>query len=50
MRLLVALVVGLMIGGLLALMRLPIAAPPTLAGVLIVAGISCGYWVVGVIR
>ena len=50
MTLLGALVVGLAIGGLLAMLKLPVAAPPTLAGVLTVAGISLGYWLVGVVK
>lgn len=43
---LVSLGVGLAIGGVLALGKLPVAAPPTLAGVLGVVGISFGYWLV----
>lgn len=50
MTILLAILVGLAIGAALALVKLPVAAPPTLPGVLTVAGISLGYWIVTVLR
>ena len=50
MTILLAIVVGLAIGALLATLGLPVAAPPTLPGVLTVAGISLGYAIVVVLK
>jgi XapX domain-containing protein len=43
---LLAIVAGAAVGVLFALMRLPIPAPPTIAGVLGIVGIFAGYWLV----
>lgn len=42
-----ALVAGGVLGFLFAIMRLPIPAPPTLAGVLGIVGITVGYFIAG---
>jgi len=42
-----ALIAGAVMGFLFALMRLPIPAPPTLAGVLGIIGIAVGYYLAG---
>lgn len=39
----VGILVALVIGGLVRLMRLPIPAPPTLYGALMVLGLTAGY-------
>jgi XapX domain-containing protein len=39
-------VVALVIGGVVRLLRLPIPAPPTLYGALMVLGLTAGYLVV----
>lgn len=41
---LMALLAGAVMGFVFALMRLPIPAPPTLAGVLGIVGITVGYF------
>jgi XapX domain-containing protein len=42
-----ALVAGTALGFVFAIMRLPIPAPPTLAGVLGIVGITAGYFIAG---
>lgn len=39
----VGILVALVIGGLVRLMRLPIPAPPTIYGALMVLGLTVGY-------
>jgi len=41
---------GVMVGVVFALFKLPIPAPPTLAGVLGIVGIYIGYLIVKMIR
>jgi XapX domain-containing protein len=41
-----SLVAGLAVGALFAVMRLPIPAPPTFAGVLGIIGITVGFFLV----
>jgi XapX domain-containing protein len=44
---LMALLVGAIMGFAFALLRLPIPAPPTLAGVLGIVGITVGFYLAG---
>ncbi len=41
----VGLVVAMMIGGLVRLLKLPVPAPPTIIGALMVLGMTVGYLV-----
>ena len=40
---LIGILVALLIGGIVRLLKLPIPAPPTLYGALMVLGLTCGY-------
>jgi XapX domain-containing protein len=42
-----SLIAGAALGFVFAIMRLPIPAPPTLAGVLGIVGITAGYFIAG---
>lgn len=40
-------IVALVIGGLVRLLKLPVPAPPTIYGALMVLGLTCGYLAMG---
>lgn len=42
---LVALLVGTILGSTFHLLHLPVPAPPSVAGVVGVVGVSLGYWI-----
>jgi XapX domain-containing protein len=42
----VGILVALVIGGIVRLLRLPVPSPPTIAGALMVLGLTVGYLVV----
>lgn len=43
----VGIIVALVIGGLVRLLRLPVPAPPTIYGALMVLGLTGGYLLMG---
>lgn len=43
---LLSLATGVLVGIVFALVKLPIPAPPVLSGVISIAGITIGYWIV----
>lgn len=45
----VAFIVGFLVGAIFGILTLPIPAPPTLAGVLAIVGIYLGYTLIGML-
>lgn len=43
---LLSMLAGFVVGALFARLRLPVPAPPTLAGVMGIVGLFLGYWLV----
>lgn len=45
-----SLLVGTVAGAMFALVKLPVPAPPTIAGILGIVGLFLGYLLVGMVR